>query len=98
MLCARLAFLKSRRNIDLLIDLVPLGHEMIRCNGALRGAEAGSSKVRQNRNLLLCINRDIETKTLHKPNVSIPLSKNTKVKKEKERKKKTYLELEPTET
>lgn len=92
MLCACLALLKSRRNVDLVIDLVLLGHEVIRCNGALGGTKARGSKMRQNRNLFLCINRDIETKTLYKSNVSIPLSKNTK------KKKKIYLELEPTET
>jgi hypothetical protein len=83
MLCARLTLLKSRRNVDLLIDLSLLGHEVIRRNGALRGAKAGSSKMRQNGNLFLCINRDIETKTLQKPNVSIPLSKNTKARERK---------------
>lgn len=94
MLSTRLTFIRNWRDVNLLVDLVLLGHEVVRCHRAPRGAKAGSSIARQNRNLFTCINRNIEMKTLQKPNISI--SKNTKAS-EKGKKGTTYIKPEPTE-
>jgi hypothetical protein len=68
---------------------------MIRGHRALRGAKAGGSEMRRGRYVFFCTNRDIETKTLQKTNISIALPRKQRAKRRGKRK---YIELKSTET